>query len=170
MTDAKVLQEILHTYVAINRWDAIEPAFDALLGIVDDVLAVDGKVVRRAKQIVLGYRQLSVRDGVHMSAMEQNGIEGILSFDAGFDAFPRITRPAVSHVALLIASCNRKLKFSRPLKKLVNIYQIVGARPSFTKVAPVLNALRDRKNVVQTLIRAAMPISLSAVGRVLKSF
>ena len=41
VTDAEVLQEILHRYVAINRRDAIQPAFSALLGITDQVLAVD---------------------------------------------------------------------------------------------------------------------------------
>ncbi|MGA9978821.1 MAG: type II toxin-antitoxin system VapC family toxin [Candidatus Sulfotelmatobacter sp.] len=92
VTDAEVLQEILHRYVAIDRRDAIQPAFDALLGVVDQVLAVDGTVVQRAKQIVLGYRQLSARDAVHLSVMEQNGIERILSFDSGFDGFPGIVR------------------------------------------------------------------------------
>lgn len=37
VTDAEVLQEILHRYVAIGRRDAIQPGFDVLLGIVDDV-------------------------------------------------------------------------------------------------------------------------------------
>jgi uncharacterized protein len=37
VTDAEVLEEILHRYVAIERPDAIQPAFDALLGVVDDV-------------------------------------------------------------------------------------------------------------------------------------
>ena len=92
VTDAEVLQEILHRYVAIDRRDAIQPAFDALLGIVDQVLAVDRQVVERAKGIVLGYRQLSARDAVHLSVMEQNGIDRILSFDLGFDVFPGITR------------------------------------------------------------------------------
>ncbi len=32
VTDAEVLQEILHRYTAINRRDAIQPAFDALYG------------------------------------------------------------------------------------------------------------------------------------------
>ena len=41
VTDAEVLQEILHRYVAINRRDAIQPAFASLLGIVDEVFAVD---------------------------------------------------------------------------------------------------------------------------------
>ena len=92
VTDAEVLQEILHRYVAIDRRDAIQPAFDALLGLVDQVLAVDRAVVERAKNIVLGYRQLSARDAVHLSVMEQNGVDQILSFDAGFDVFPGITR------------------------------------------------------------------------------
>jgi uncharacterized protein len=92
VTDAEVLQEILHRYVPIDRRDAIQPAFDALLGVVDQVLAVDRTAVERAKNVVLGYRQLSARDAVHLSVMEQNGIDQILSFDAGFDVFAGITR------------------------------------------------------------------------------
>jgi len=92
VTDAEVLQEILHRYVAIDRRDAIQPAFDALLGIVDQVLAVDRSVAERAKQIVLGYRQLSARDAAHLAVMEHHGIERIMSFDSGFDAFPGTTR------------------------------------------------------------------------------
>jgi hypothetical protein len=92
VTDAEVLQEILHRYVAINRREAIQPAFDALLGVVDQVLAIDDAVVERAKQIVLGYTRLSARDAVHLAIMEQHGIEQILSFDSGFDGFPGIER------------------------------------------------------------------------------
>jgi uncharacterized protein len=92
VTDAEVLQEILHRYVAINRRDAIQPAFDALLGIVDQVLAVDRGIAERAKEIVLGYRQLSARDAVHLAVMEHHGIERILTFDSGFDGFPGIAR------------------------------------------------------------------------------
>jgi predicted nucleic acid-binding protein len=92
VTDAEVLQEILHRYVAIDRRDAIQPAFDSLIGIVDQVLAVDRSIVERAKQIVLGYRQLSARDAVHIAVMEHHGIEQIMTFDSGFDGFPGITR------------------------------------------------------------------------------
>jgi len=67
VTDAEVLQEILRRYVAIDRRDAIQPAFDALLGVVDEVLAVDGMVAQRAKQIALGYRRLSARHALHLS-------------------------------------------------------------------------------------------------------
>jgi uncharacterized protein len=92
VTDAEVLQEILHRYVAIDRRDAIQPTFDAVIGIVDQVLAVDRSIAERAKQIVLGYRQLSARDAVHIAVMEHHGIEQIMTFDSGFDGFPGITR------------------------------------------------------------------------------
>jgi len=92
VTDAEVLQEILHRYVAINRRDAIQPAFDALLGIIDQVLPVDLAVAERAKEIVLGRPQMSARDAVHLAVMEQHGIEQILTFDSGFDGFPGIKR------------------------------------------------------------------------------
>ena len=92
VTDAEVLQEILHRYVAIDRRDAIQPAFDALLGVVDQVLAVDRAVAERAKEIVLGRRQISARDAVHLAVMKQHGIEQILTFDSGFDGFPGIKR------------------------------------------------------------------------------
>jgi predicted nucleic acid-binding protein len=92
VTDTEVLQEILHRYVAIDRRDAIQPAFDALIGIVDQVLAIDRPIAERAKQIVLGYRQLSARDAVHIAVMEHHGIEQIMTFDSGFDGFLGITR------------------------------------------------------------------------------
>ena len=94
VTDAEVFQEILHRYVAINRRDAIQPAFDALLAIVDQVLPVDQSIEERAKQIVLAYRHLSACDGIHLAVMQQHGIEQIVSFDAGFDGFPGIARLA----------------------------------------------------------------------------
>lgn len=92
VTDAEVLQEILHRYTAINRRDAIQPAFDALLGLVDEVFDVSQGALERAKQIVLSYNQLSARDAVHLAIMEQQGVEQVLSFDRGFDRFPKISR------------------------------------------------------------------------------
>jgi hypothetical protein len=92
VTDAEVLQEILHRYVAIDRRDAIQPAFDALLGVVDDVFAIDRALVGRAKEIVLARAQLSAREAVHVAVMERNGIRQILSFDTGFDGIPGIER------------------------------------------------------------------------------
>lgn len=92
VTSAEVLQEILHRYVAIDRRDAIQPAFDVVLGIVDEVFPVDTRAVERAKTTVLGHRRLSSREAVHIAVMSLNGVDRIVSFDAGFDDVPGITR------------------------------------------------------------------------------
>jgi uncharacterized protein len=94
VTDAEVLQEILHRYVSIKRPDAIQPAFNALLGVVDEVFSVDQASVERAKVIVLGQKGISARNAVHLAIMQIQGINRILSFDQGFDGFAGITRLA----------------------------------------------------------------------------
>jgi predicted nucleic acid-binding protein len=92
VTSAEVLQEILHRYVAINRRDAIQPAFDALLRVVDEVFAVDQSAAERAKEIVMGHPKMSARDALHLAVMESQQIAQICSFDSGFDGFPGVTR------------------------------------------------------------------------------
>lgn len=94
LTDAEVLQEICHRYVAIGRREAIQPAFDALLGVVDDVLPIDSQDALAAKDIVLRYETLSARDAIHLAVMQRNGIGRIMSFDRGFDSHPGVERVA----------------------------------------------------------------------------
>lgn len=92
VTDAEVLQEILHRYAAIARLEAIQPAFDAVLGVVDEVLPVALPDVEGAKQVLLGGYQLSARDALHLAVMRRHGIATVMSFDAGFDRYPGIQR------------------------------------------------------------------------------
>ena len=92
VADAGVLQEILHRYVAINRRDAIQPAFDALLKVVDNVYPVGADDVERAKSLLLGVSPLSARDALHAAIMQRYEIDSILSFDAGFDSVEWIER------------------------------------------------------------------------------
>jgi predicted nucleic acid-binding protein len=92
VTDAEVFQEILHRYVAIGRRDALQPAFDLLNAAVDEVFPIDAGLVERAKDLVLGYGQLSARDAIHVATMQAHGVSRIMSFDAGFDVVPRLTR------------------------------------------------------------------------------
>ena len=92
VTDAEVLQEILHRYAAIKRLDAIQPAFEALLGVIDEVFPVKRRDVERAKDILLSTERLSSRDALHLAVMERHEVATILSFDAGFDTAPGVTR------------------------------------------------------------------------------
>ena len=92
LTDTEVLQEICHRYTAIDRREAIQPAFDTILGVVDDVLAIDRADAEAAKDIVLRYRSLSARDAVHIAVMSRHGIEQVMTFDRGFDTHPGVAR------------------------------------------------------------------------------
>ena len=92
VTDVEMLQEILHRYAAINRREAIAPATEALLSIVDDVLPVELSVALRARDIVLARSRISARDALHIAVMEHHDIETILTFDRGFDEQPGIRR------------------------------------------------------------------------------
>jgi len=92
VTSAEVFQELLHRYSAVGRREAIQPAFESLLGLVDEIFPVDAKDVGRAKDILLGTRQLSARDALHLATMESHGVTKILSFDAGFDGYPGVSR------------------------------------------------------------------------------
>ncbi len=95
VTSAEVLQEILHRYHALARPQAIQPAFDALLGLVDEVFPVELADLEAAKQLLLGgLRGLSARDALHLASMHRRGVSRILSFDAGFDSRPGIARLA----------------------------------------------------------------------------
>jgi uncharacterized protein len=91
VTDAEVLQEILHRYVAIDRRDAIGPASDALLGVVDEVFPVERSDVERARNLVLT-TPLSARDAVHVAIMRRRGVGRILTFDRGFDGVEGLAR------------------------------------------------------------------------------
>ncbi len=92
VTDAEVLQEILHRYVAIARRDAIQPAFDALLGIVDEVFPIEVTDVEHAKAVIQERGRLSARDAIHVAVMERHGVSQILTFDTAFDAVPGVVR------------------------------------------------------------------------------
>ena len=49
VTDAEVFQEILHRYTAIGRRDAIQPAFDVLNAVIDEVFAIEAGTVERVQ-------------------------------------------------------------------------------------------------------------------------
>ena len=92
VTDAEVLQEILHRYTAIGKREAIGPAFQVVLDIVDDVLGIEKADVLRAGEIAQNRASMSARDAVHIAVMERHGIRSILSFDADFDRWPGLKR------------------------------------------------------------------------------
>jgi len=92
VTDAEVLQEILHRYTAINRREAIRPALQATLDLVDEVFPIEKTEVLRASEIVEIPALLSARDAIHIATMEKHSVRSVLSFDSDFDRWPGLQR------------------------------------------------------------------------------
>ena len=91
VSDVEVLQEILHRYTALDRRDAVQPAFDVLTAIVDEFFPLDAEDLERAKRIVLT-TNLSARDSLHLAVMRHQGVDRILTFDTDFDDLDDISR------------------------------------------------------------------------------
>lgn len=92
VTDSEVLQEILHRYDALQQRHWIQPAFDAVLGVVDEVFAVELADLERAKNLLIPSQGLSARDALHLAIMQRHGITAIMSYDRGFDGHPGLRR------------------------------------------------------------------------------
>ncbi len=92
VTDAEVLQEILHRYTSIGRREAIRPALDLTLNLVDDVFPIEKTDVKRAGEIIQDPGLFSARDSVHIAVMERREIRSILTFDRDFDRWPGLER------------------------------------------------------------------------------
>ena len=92
VTSAEVMQEILHRYVAIKRLEAIQPALEALLGVVHETFPIEYADIPAAKDVLMGRAPLSARDALHVAVMKRRGIDRVMSFNAGFDAIPWIER------------------------------------------------------------------------------
>jgi len=92
VTDAEVLQEILHRYTAIERREAIGPALQITLDLIDEVFPIEKAEVLRAGEIAQNRALLSARDAVHIAVMERHSIRSILSFDRDFDRWPGLQR------------------------------------------------------------------------------
>ena len=91
VTDAEVLQEILHRYVAIDRRDAIGRRSPSATLSPATVLPVELPDVQRARSL-LSTPRLQARDAIHIAVMQRHDIDSVLSFDRAFDEVPGLTR------------------------------------------------------------------------------
>ncbi len=93
MTDAEVLQEIIHRYVALNRWSIGAGAFERFAALVEGrTAAMLRRDVLQAASMVNEYARLSARDLVHLAVMRRLGVTRIVSSDRGFDGVPDLER------------------------------------------------------------------------------
>ena len=92
VTDVEVYQEILHRYHAAQRLEVVDAAFEALDYLVSSILVFERDDVLEAKDILDSGPGLSARDAIHLAVMRRAGVTRILSFDRGFDDYPKVER------------------------------------------------------------------------------
>jgi len=92
VVDAEVLQEILHRYRAMGRWQDGRELFDLVRRIAPEVLPVTGEVLDQARSLLDGHAHLSARDALHAAVALGHGAEAICSYDRDFDAIPGLAR------------------------------------------------------------------------------
>lgn len=93
LTDAEVLQELLHRYLALRLWPQGREVFrhfaELMRERVEPVHAVD---VEHAALLADQYPDLGARDLLHAAVISRLGLRRIVSADAGFDRLPDVER------------------------------------------------------------------------------
>ena len=92
VTNAEVLQEILHCYFSIGRPETARTVHRSTIDLCDEVLPIEARHTTRALELLLEHPDLTPRDAVHVASMEYHGLELLLSTDRDFDGLSQIER------------------------------------------------------------------------------
>lgn len=90
--DAEMLQEILHRYRAIRRWNQGRAVYDLAKRIVPVVIPIGIEVMDLARDLLDRYTSLMARDALHAAVVIHIGASAICSFDRDFDGLSEVTR------------------------------------------------------------------------------
>jgi len=90
--DAEVLQEILHRYRAINRWEDGRQVYDNARCLFPSALPITTDIVDAARSLLDAQPGISARDALHAAVVLINDLAALCSYDSGFDAIASIRR------------------------------------------------------------------------------
>ena len=93
VTNAEVLQELLHRYLSSDRWalgrEVIESFAEVMHGRIEPILGED---VQLAASLADHHPPMSSRDLLHAAVMQRLGLYRIVTADTDFDGLPGVTR------------------------------------------------------------------------------
>ena len=92
LTDAGVLQEILHRYSGLNQRERAIEVIQLFIKVVPTVLPITLADVEEALNIHQQHTALQARDSIHAAVMMNNGVQRILSADTHFDVVDQVQR------------------------------------------------------------------------------
>jgi predicted nucleic acid-binding protein len=96
--DAEVLQEVLHRYRALRRWDDGRRVYDLARQIVSTWLPIDVAVLDRARKLLDEHPALGARDALHAAVFFEVGATAFCSYDRDFETIPGLRRVEPSEV------------------------------------------------------------------------
>ena len=92
LTDAEVLQEILHRYSALDQRERAIEVVQLFVKVVPVVLPITLADVEKALDAHRRYARLQARYSLHVAVMVNNGIQHIISADLHFDTVHEVQR------------------------------------------------------------------------------
>lgn len=99
VTDAEVLRELIHRYLALRQWPSGKDMFrrfaELMQDRVEDVRAAD---VERVAELADRDPNVSGRDLLHAAIMERLDVHRVVSADRDFDRFVDLERLDPAHV------------------------------------------------------------------------
>lgn len=90
--DAEVLQEILHRYRAIGRWEEGRTVYDLTRQLFPVVVPVTAEILDRARRVLDATLHIMARDALHAAVAMTGGFEAVCSYDRDFDRIKGIVR------------------------------------------------------------------------------
>jgi predicted nucleic acid-binding protein len=88
--DAEVLQEILHRYRSIGRWNEGRTVYDSVRTIVPLVIPITDLILDRCRHLMDKYPEIMARDALHAAAVLETGANGIYTFDRDFERISEV--------------------------------------------------------------------------------
>ena len=90
--DAGVLQEILHRYRAVGRWEDGRRVYDLTRQLFPVVVPVTAAVLDRARRLLDADRRIMARDALHAAVVMTERLEAVCSYDRDFDRIKGLVR------------------------------------------------------------------------------
>lgn len=90
--DAEVLQEILHRYRAIGRWEDGRRVYDLTRQLFPSVVPVTAEILDRARRLLDAHRRIMARDALHAAVVLTERLDAVCSYDRDFDRIKGLVR------------------------------------------------------------------------------
>ncbi len=81
VTSAEVLQELLHFYLPVGRFETLDAALELATSGTDHILPITHETVLHARNLATSHLSLSARDLLHLSICQIHKIKEIKTFD-----------------------------------------------------------------------------------------